>query len=80
MATPSSSVVRSASVTWKSHDLPTMQAVDTPDSTSVRRPSSTSTLPLGRRVEPKASSVDVPSCSSVWARSKNSASFGLAPG
>ena len=46
IATPSSSVVPSASVTWKSHDLPTMHTVPTFASTRCRSVSSLSTLPL----------------------------------
>jgi hypothetical protein len=80
MAAPSSSVVRSASVTWKSQLLPTMQQVDTPLSSNARRVGSMSTRPNGLRVEPKATSVAVSSFSSVRARRKNSASRGLACG
>ena len=80
MATPSSRVVRRASVTWKSHDLPTMQAMGAPACTSASRVGSTSTLPAGRRVDPKATSSAVSKRSSVRARRKNSSSFGLACG
>src|SRR4051794_19383581 len=80
MATPSSRSVWSALVTWYSDDLPTMHTVDVPASTRLRNVASSSTLPLTRRVDPKATSVDVSSCSSVRARRKNSSSFGLAPG
>ena len=80
MATPSSSVVPNASVTWKAELLPTMQQVVTPQPTSAASVGSTSTLPSGRRVEPKATSVAVSSFSSSTARRKNSASRGLACG
>src|SRR5829696_6757553 len=80
MATPSSSVVRSASTTWKSQLLPTMHAVDTPASTSAASVGSTSTRPAARRVEPNATSVAVSSGSWVRARTKNSASRGFACG
>ena len=80
MATPSSRVVPSASMTWKSHDLPTMQATGAPAATSAARVGSTSTLPAGLRVEPKATSSAVSNRSSVRARRKNSSSFGLACG
>ena len=80
MATPSSSVVPSASVTWKSQLLPTMQAVEVPAPTSARSVGSSSTLPAGRRVDPNATRVAVSSCSSVTARRKNSSSLGFACG
>ena len=81
MATPSSRVVPSASVTWKSHDLPTMQTVDVPAPTSAASVGSSSTRPAGRRVEPNATNVAVDSSSSpAAARRKNSASLGLACG
>ncbi len=80
MATPSSSVVCRASVTWKSQLLPTMHTVDVSTPTSACRVGSTSTLPAGRRVEPNATSWAVESDSSAGARRKNSASLGLACG
>jgi hypothetical protein len=46
----------------------------------LRSVGSSSTLPFTRRVDPKATIVDVSSRSSVRARRKNSSSFGLAPG
>ena len=80
MATASSSDVRSASATWRSQDLATMQATGAPASMRLANTSSFSGLTPARRVEPKATSVAVPSCSSFLARAKNSMSFGLAPG
>ena len=80
MAAPSSSVVRSASVTWKSQLLPTMHDVDTPLPTSAASVGSMSTRPSGLRVEPKATSVAVCRCRSVAARRKNSASRGWPAG
>src|SRR3954447_21805942 len=57
-----------------------MHTVEVPASTRLRRVGSSSTLPFTRRVEPKATSVEVSSRNSVRARRKNSSSFGLAPG
>src|SRR5436305_4835999 len=57
-----------------------MHTVDVPASKRLRRVGSSSTFPLTRRVEPKATSVDVSSRNSVRARRKNSSSLGLAPG
>ncbi len=57
-----------------------MQTVEVPASMRLRKVASSSTLPFGRRVDPKATSVELVSCSSVPARAKNSMSFGLAPG
>ena len=80
MATASSSDVRSASATWRSHDLATMQATGAPASIRLARTASSSGFTPARRVDPKATSVAVPRCSSFLARSKNSMSLGLAPG
>jgi hypothetical protein len=49
-------------------------------SSRLRSVASSSTLPRGRRVLPKATIVEVVRFSSVAARAKNSMSFGLAPG
>src|SRR3546814_11453112 len=75
MATPSSRVVPRASVTWKSHDLPTMQAVVVPASTSALSVGSLSLFPSGLRVEPNATRSEergvgkecVSTCRSRWA-------------
>ena len=67
-------------MTWESQLFPTMQTADVPASTRLRSVGSSSTLPLTRRVEPKATNVDVVRRSSVAARRKNSSSLGLAPG
>ena len=80
MATASSSVVRRASTTCISDDLATMQTASVWALTRWRRVSSSSALTPARRVEPKATSVDRGSESSVGARAKNSSSLGLAPG
>ena len=57
-----------------------MQTADVPASIRLRRVGSSSVLPFGRRVEPNATSTELESFSSVLARSKNSTSFGFAPG
>src|SRR4051794_26900316 len=57
-----------------------MHTVDVPAARRLRSVSAESTLPLTRRGEPKATSVDVSMRSSEGARRKNSSSFGLAPG
>src|SRR5688572_17197563 len=57
-----------------------MQTIEVSASIRWRKVSSLSTLPSLRRVDPKATSVLVSSCSSVFALRKNSSSFGLAPG
>ena len=59
MATASSSEVRSASATWRSHDLATMQATGAPASTRLARTASVSGFTPARRVDPKATSVAV---------------------
>ena len=59
MATASSSDVRSASATWRSHDLATMQTTGAPASTRLASTASSSGLTPARRVEPKATSVAV---------------------
>ena len=80
MATASSRDVRSASATWRSHDLATMQATGAPASRRLASTASCSGLTPARRVEPNATSVAVPSVSSFLARAKNSTSLGFAPG
>ena len=80
MATASSRVVRSASVTWSFEALATMQTASVLAFTSWRRTSSSSARTPARRVEPNATSVAVDSRSSAGARAKNSSSLGLAPG
>ena len=67
-------------MTWYSELLATMQTAGVPASIRLSSVVSSSTLPRGRRVEPKATSVLVVSASSSAARAKNSMSFGLAPG
>ena len=57
IASPSSSVVCSAWVTWYSELLATMHTAEVPASIRLRNVSSPSTLPRGRRVDPKATSV-----------------------
>ncbi len=80
MATPSSSDVRSASVTCSSEDLATMQTAGVSALTRKRRVSSWSARTPARRVDPKATSRAVVRLSSEGARAKNSSSLGLAPG
>ena len=80
IASPSSSDVCNAWVTWYSELLATMHTAGVPASIRLRNVASSSTLPRGRRVDPKATSVLVVSCSSRPARAKNSTSFGFAPG
>ena len=80
MATPSSRVVRSASVTWYSEAFPTMHTTSVFAASRCWRVRSSSTFPFTRRVEPKATSRELANSSSDWARSKNSSSFGLEPG
>ena len=80
MATASSSEVRSASATWRSQVLATMQATGAPASMRLARTASSSGRTPARRVEPKATRVAVESVSSSRARAKNSMSLGLAPG
>ena len=57
MASPSSSVVCNAWVTWYSELLATMHTAGVPASIRLRNVASSSTLPRGRRVDPKATSV-----------------------
>jgi hypothetical protein len=57
-----------------------MHTVPTFASTRWRKVSSLSTLPFTRRVDPKATSVEVESCISFGARRKSSSSLGFAPG
>src|SRR5664280_1639778 len=80
MATASSRVVRSASTTCTSEDLATMQTASVWALTRWRSVSSSSALTPARRVDPKATRVELDSESSEGARAKNSASLGLAPG
>ena len=75
----SASVVPSASVTWKSHDLPTIVATGAPDSRSACMLASESALPPARRVMLKAASFACLSATSCIRR-KNRKSFGLEPG
>jgi hypothetical protein len=57
-----------------------MHTVDVFASSKWRKVSSLSTLPFGRRVEPKATSTLRSGSSSTAARRNISSSFGLAPG
>ena len=63
MATASSSEVRNASATWRSHDLATMHATGAPAPIRLARTSSFSALTPARRVEPNATNVAVSSVS-----------------
>ena len=76
----SSSVVRSARSTWPVCDFATRHTTDASESTSARTRGSCAATPPARRVAPKAARVAWRRSSSVRARSKNSVSFGLAPG
>ncbi len=79
MATPSSGVVRSASVTWRSQDFPTMQTTSVPVSSSSRSTEESSARSPARRVIPNDVSWAFASVS-LAASLKNSVSRGFAPG
>ena len=79
MATPSSRSVRSASVTWRSHALPTRQTTSVPASSRSRSTWESSARSPAFRVMPNAVSVLVFRVSLV-ASLKNSVSRGFAPG
>ena len=79
IATPSSRSVRSASVTCRSHALPTRQTTSVPASSRSRSACDSSARSPARRVMPNAVSVLVFSVSFV-ASWKNSVSRGFAPG
>ncbi len=75
----SSRVVRSASMTWKSHDFPTTVMTGVPAATSAFMLASSSTFFPTLRVIPKAHMTEFFQ-RILRARSKNSLSFGLLPG
>ena len=76
----SSSVVRSASSTWRSCDLATSVTTEAPLSRSAAISGSSAAATPARRVAPKAASRACRRSSSWAARRKNSVSLGLAPG
>ena len=76
----SSSVVRSASRTWRTSDFATRQTTGVCASSSARTCASSSTRTPALRVAPNATSCACRSSSSVRARAKNSVSLGSAPG
>ena len=80
MATPSSRLVRRASVTWYAEALPTMHTTSVSAARRLASVASSAASPPTRRVDPKATRVDCSRASSVRARVKNSSSLGLAPG
>ena len=79
IATFSASVVSSASVTWKSHDLPTIVATGAPDSMMACMLGSDSVAPPARRVMENAASLACLSVTSCMRRKKRR-SLGLEPG
>ena len=76
----SSSVVRSASSTWRSWDFATSVTTDAPLSRRAATCGSSAARTPARRVAPNAASLAWRRSSSAAARRKNSVSFGLAPG
>ena len=79
MAMFSSSVVPSAAVTWKSHDLPKIVTTGGPASTSAWRFGSSCGRTPGRRVAPKALILAVLN-TAPCTRLKKRRSFGFEPG
>jgi hypothetical protein len=75
----SASVVPSASVTWKSHDLPTIVATGVPASSNACMFASASGVMPARRVMLNAASLPCLSVTSCIRR-KNRRSFGFEPG
>ena len=80
MASFSSSVVRSASVTWRTSDFATIVTTGACESSSARTCGSSWARTPALRVAPKATSFACLRSSSAAARAKNSVSLGIAPG